>query len=476
MVRETESTSHPAVRRTLAGSSEGPARAYLVAITLAAVVAVSLTPWSRIELDAIYVALVAAMAVGELLTVRLRPNAPGTNLLVVPAIVAFDRLGLAATPGLLLAVLISVLYRNLRGARLLSTVASDVLSFAVAGAIASMLAEEVISRVVFAVVLIAARALLWELAQITHAPTDDQVRPDPLLSLLLAPLATLPLMLGATLGDGGLLLVTAGVLAVLFVSREAANLSTARTEAEVERERLARSNELQDDLFHLISHDLKTPLAAVISYAQLGRRVLERNGDRERLATYLEGIEGAGQNMRRLVENLLQISSLERGEELPESLPVDLEQLAMDVASEYATIAAENKLDLKVEAGANTPPAFAHPSLLREALSNLVGNAVKYTPAGGSVTVWTRAGHPPFVEIGVTDNGIGISAEDQTRLFTKFYRSTDPRAQAKRGSGLGLSLTRNVVERMGGRIQVESKLDQGTTFRVALPVAVSVKE
>jgi signal transduction histidine kinase len=69
-----------------------------------------------------------------------------------------------------------------------------------------------------------------------------------------------------------------------------------------------------------------------------------------------------------------------------------------------------------------------------------------------------------------------MSAEDQARLFTKFYRSSDPRARAQRGSGLGLSLTRNVVERMGGRIDVESELDHGTTFRVSLPIAPSVEE
>jgi signal transduction histidine kinase len=257
----------------------------------------------------------------------------------------------------------------------------------------------------------------------------------------------------------------------MFVSREATNLSTARAEADAERERLARAHALQDDLFHLISHDLKTPLAAVISYAQLGQRVLQRNGDLDRLPTYFDGIESAGQNMRRLVENLLQISSLERGEELPESLPVNVEQLAREVAAEYAPLAAEKELLLLVEAEPNSPVALAHPPLLRQAISNLVGNAVKYTLEGGTVRIWTRAAQASLVEIGVSDTGIGISADDQVRLFTKFYRSSDPRARAQRGSGLGLSLARSVVERMGGRIQVESELDRGTTFRVMLPRA-----
>jgi signal transduction histidine kinase len=461
----------------IAGASELHARVYLTSIVVIALCALALTPWSTLEPDVIYLALVAALVVGELLTVQLRPNAPTTSLLVVPAILAYGRLELTAIPGMLIAVMVATLYRRVFGTRLLSVVAREVTSFAVAGMIASAVGEgTLVSIAIFTVGFIAARAVLWQLAMMASAPMDTRTRPDLVLCLLLAPLGGLPLLMGTRLGDGGLLVASAGVLAVMVVSREAANLSSARAEAEAERERLAQANALQEDLFHLISHDLKTPLAAVISYSQLGKRVMERNGDLERLATYLDGIESAGQNMRRLVENLLQISSLERGEELPVSMPVNLEPLAAEVVSEYQSLAEEKQIRLELAPTPDLPPALAYPPLLRQALANLVGNAVKYTPDGGTVTVWTRPGSNGQIAVGVTDTGIGMSEEDRTRLFSKFYRSSDPRARALRGSGLGLALTRNVVERMGGRIEVESELDKGSTFRMTLPVAAEPRE
>src|SRR5687768_11456897 len=179
MVQPTEDATHLTAPRPIGNSPQILARAYLIGVSLAALVAVVLMPWP--QLDTIYVALIAAMAVGELLSVRLRPNAATATLLVVPAIVAYGRLDLAAAPGLLVAVLIATVYRGVLGARLLSTVAREVLSFAVAGVIAGSLADGFTARVVtFSIVLIGVRAMLWQVAQIVRAPTDDRTRPDPL--------------------------------------------------------------------------------------------------------------------------------------------------------------------------------------------------------------------------------------------------------------------------------------------------------
>jgi signal transduction histidine kinase len=118
-----------------------------------------------------------------------------------------------------------------------------------------------------------------------------------------------------------------------------------------------------------------------------------------------------------------------------------------------------------------TPPVFASPLLLREALANLVSNAVKYTPNGGHIRIAAAPGEAETVVIAVTDTGVGLSAADQERLFTRYFRSADPRVGQERGSGLGLALTRSVVEQMGGRITVESTLNHGTTFAILLPAA-----
>jgi signal transduction histidine kinase len=103
-------------------------------------------------------------------------------------------------------------------------------------------------------------------------------------------------------------------------------------------------------------------------------------------------------------------------------------------------------------------------------LSNLVSNAVKYTPEGGEIVVWARRGQEPgTTSLGVADTGIGLSEADVARLFTKFFRSSDPRVQRERGSGLGLALTHAMVTRMGGQIEVTSAPNKGTTFRLVLP-------
>jgi signal transduction histidine kinase len=110
--------------------------------------------------------------------------------------------------------------------------------------------------------------------------------------------------------------------------------------------------------------------------------------------------------------------------------------------------------------------------LLQEALSNLISNAVKYTPDGGEISVWTERGREPHtIMLGVSDTGIGLSVEDQGRLFTKFFRSADPRVQRERGTGLGLALTHALVTRIGGTIAVDSQPGRGTTFRLTLPAA-----
>jgi signal transduction histidine kinase len=279
----------------------------------------------------------------------------------------------------------------------------------------------------------------------------------------------LPLAAGERLGDGALLLAIAALLALLFVVREAANLATARTEMESERDKLARSNSLQDDLIYLITHELRNPLTLVMSYSQMTRRAaLDANYDQ--IPTYVGHVERAGRSIQRLMENLLQLSKLERSDELPTPEPVKVANIISQVIGDLGPLAKQKNQTLKAEPTASLEPALTVPMLLREALSNLVSNAVKYTPEGGDIRVWAESGlRPHTIVLGVRDTGIGLSDEDQARLFTKFFRSSDPLVQRERGTGLGLALTHALVTRIGGTITVESEQGRGTTFRLTLP-------
>jgi signal transduction histidine kinase len=238
---------------------------------------------------------------------------------------------------------------------------------------------------------------------------------------------------------------------------------------ESERDRLVQANQLQDDLIHLITHDLRNPLTLVLSYSQLSRRAaLDENS--KRIPGYIDQIEKAGRSIERLIENLLHLSKLERPEALPPPEPVDVGQVINQVVAELSHLANQKHQTVRVERGENVEMAMAVPLLLREALSNLVTNAVKYTPDGGDITLWTEHGADArTVLIGVRDTGIGLSQEDQARLFTKFFRSSDPRVQRERGSGLGLALTQTMIVRMGGQISITSAPDEGTTFFLRLP-------
>jgi signal transduction histidine kinase len=286
----------------------------------------------------------------------------------------------------------------------------------------------------------------------------------------LAPLAGLPLLAEAQFGDGGLLLCLAALFAVLMLVVEARNLATARSEAEVQRDRLTRANELQSDLFHLVTHELKNPLTAVLVYTQLAERAL-REAATDRLPTHVGGIERAAKGMQRLIDNLLQLSRLEEsGGDVVAPEAVDLEALSMQVVGDLQALADQRHLTLQLDLPPALPSLWTSPLLLSEALSNLVSNAIKYTPEGGEVRVWAQHREPQQdIVVGVSDTGIGLSSEDLERVFTRFFRSADPRARLERGSGLGLALTRAIISRIGGRIEVDSKLNSGTTFRIALP-------
>jgi signal transduction histidine kinase len=434
---------------------------YTLVVSVIAVATFAL-PGTAPSSDQVYAPLALAVIVGLLLTVRLVPYRPGGALVLLPAMVVDARFGLAALPMLAWAAIVTNLIRGMRGPRVVSTAAHLVIAFALAA---------LPGWLVFSVVFAGGRLALWHLAErLDDAPESARAeRPEIILSLLLAPIGLLPLAAGERLGDGAVLLAMAALLALLFVVREAANFATARSEMEAERDKLVRANALQDDLIHLITHELRNPLTLVMSYAQMTRRAaIEQNY--EQILTYISNVERAGKSIQRLMENMLQLSRLERSDELPVSEPIQISAIVNQVVADLAPLAKQKQQTLKIEPLRDLEPAVTVPLLVREALSNLVSNAVKYTPEGGEIRVWAERGREPHtIVLGVRDTGIGLSEEDQARLFTKFFRSADPRVQRERGSGLGLALTHALVTRSGGQISVESQPGKGTTFRLTLP-------
>jgi signal transduction histidine kinase len=383
------------------------------------------------------------------------------------------RFGLAALPAIAFAAVVVSLLRGQRGPHLAAAAGHLVLAYAAAH-VCAQLTPVVPGWIVFALVFAYGRKLLWHLSARLDGAFDPRAeRPEVLLSLPLAPIGLLPLAAGERLGDGGMLLAMAALLALLFVVREAANLATARAEMEAERDKLGRANVLQDELINLLTHELRNPLTLVMSYAQLIRRAAtdERH---EQIVGYVGHIDRAGKLIQRLMENLLDLSRLESSDELPAAEPVQVASIVRQVIFDLAPLAKQKQQSLEIEPTRDLEPALTVPLLLHQALTNLISNAVKYTPAGGQIRVSAERGREPHtIVVGVRDNGIGLSLEDQRRLFTKFFRSSDPQVQRERGTGLGLALTHALITRIGGKITVESQPGQGTVFHLTLPSAAA---
>ena len=214
-----------------------------------------------------------------------------------------------------------------------------------------------------------------------------------------------------------------------------------------------------------VAHELKNPVSAVLGHAELldGDPDL---GEESRIA--VTAIKRGGERLSRVVDDLL---ALHRTTETEPTVGgrVDLGALAREVVELNAAMAAALGIDLRVDVPDHPVVARGDDGELEHVVTNLVSNALKYTDQRGTVVV-TVAAAGEHAELTVTDDGIGMSTEDQARVFEEFYRSADPAATAKPGTGLGLAITRRVVERYRGRIEVESELGVGSTFRVGLPL------
>ena len=266
------------------------------------------------------------------------------------------------------------------------------------------------------------------------------------------------------------------------ISRLGTNFNAMAERLQKRQERFTELDRLKSEFVSTVSHELRTPLTTIKALT----RLLMRNGlDEAKRREYIETISIECDRQIDLVLNLLDLSRIEGGVLRVTHERVDVQEVISSVVKSESRSAEKRRHDLRFDSDVDVPPVCADAKELRRVLSNIIENAIKYTPDGGRI-VLSAAQQNGQVAISVADNGRGIPPEDMPILFDKFHRGRPARhSEAMRnattddefledadvsGVGLGLYLARNVMEQMGGSITVESQVGRGSTFKLHLPV------
>ncbi len=230
---------------------------------------------------------------------------------------------------------------------------------------------------------------------------------------------------------------------------------------------LRRLQQIRAEFIDNLSHELRTPLSTVSLLAETLARDAESADVPPRMRERIAKVEVETGHLVQMVSELLDLARIEGGTEIRLGEDVDLARLATASIDRLRLFADRQGVELAVEADPTAPPVRGDEERLGQVFVNLVHNAVKFSPDGGTVTVDIRANAGDVVA-SVTDHGIGISAADAARIFERFYKADRARVRGG-GTGLGLAIARHVIERHGGRIWVESEEGRGSTFAFAIP-------
>jgi len=224
-------------------------------------------------------------------------------------------------------------------------------------------------------------------------------------------------------------------------------------------------DEVKSALISTVSHELRTPLTLIHGFAEL---LVLRDMPVERQRSSAVEILDASRRLARLIDDLLSVSRMESGRLVLDPRPLDLGTVVERILSPFRAMAATHTLRAKLPG--SLPVVWGDPDKVEQILTNLVGNAIKYSPGGGEVLV-TVEHDGDSVQVSVRDQGIGMSPRDMGQLFEKFYRVDRDEVRRAGGTGLGLYITKRLVEMHGGRLWAESWPGVGSVFSFTLPTS-----
>ena len=239
---------------------------------------------------------------------------------------------------------------------------------------------------------------------------------------------------------------------------------------------LKRSEQMRVDFVANASHELRTPLAAVTGFIETLKG--HARDDSQAREKFLDIMSVEANRMRRLIDDLLSLSRIELNEHVPPLGEVSLENVAREAAAALAPLARSDNIAIEILAGPDLPPVTGERDELIQLFQNLIHNAIKYGKQGGHVWVTLALvhgtggrGRDTAIAASVRDDGEGIPSDAVPRLTERFYRVDVKRSREKGGTGLGLAIVKHIVNRHQGRLQIESRSGEGSTFTVTFPVA-----
>ncbi|NJO16196.1 MAG: response regulator [Thioploca sp.] len=254
------------------------------------------------------------------------------------------------------------------------------------------------------------------------------------------------------------------------VKERTAELEAQKIELQQKNAQLHELNASKDKFFSIISHDLRSPFQALLGYSQLLEETLE-TASKDEIISDIKRLQKTVEQLYALLENLLTWSTIQRG-----IIKYHLQELELDKVVEsnldlFTPKAEQKQITLKNSITKGLI-VYADSNMLNTILRNLISNALKFTPTGGIVEILTRSHYETDIEITVSDSGVGIKPEDISKLFHIDMQYTNTGTDGEQGTGLGLNLCKDLVEKNGGTIWLESEVGKGTNFKFTLPKVI----
>jgi two-component system cell cycle sensor histidine kinase PleC len=246
-------------------------------------------------------------------------------------------------------------------------------------------------------------------------------------------------------------------------------LTAAKIESDKARQRAETASHAKSEFLANMSHELRTPLNAILGFSEIMKGEVFGPLGSPQYTEYSRHINDSGHHLLGLINDVLDLAKIEAGRYVVRAVEIDVRHAIDGAMSLFTVLAAEGNVTLKADVEPGLPLLLADERATRQILLNLISNAVKFTPPGGTVTAFGRRSASGGMELGVSDTGCGIDPADINTVFEAFGQGQHDVAVREKGTGLGLPIVRGLVEAHGGKVKLDSTLGKGTTFTCSFP-------